>query len=252
MKIPLYPEELLANKNMFAGKIMQQLTHDSLKEAMDELFGAIEMRGGALKKPFVLLCKTEMSKALSSIYPELKVVTTDEMVESIDHDPEIVCVVTDEEKFPNHYIVLSDAKEIGGYLNGRVSLPQSALIAVKGFSVKKNITVPYSAKEFEEIVWDIVSRVAELEFAEREHDTLKSVTIYSDFMLMTMTHLGIVKNRVFLDFAPVKVEHNAQNKSRITLNFKNGTSVTMMTDEEYSEHSASDMRSTVLDGLFGR
>jgi hypothetical protein len=258
-------EEILANRNMFAGKIMQKLTHDELKAAVDELMGAIEIRGGKLEKPITLLCKEAMSKALKKIYPTLECVDDDD-IGMVDQDSaeEILCIVTKDEKFPEHYIVLSDLHNMYEHLAGNLSSPQSALLAVKGFKTEKEKFVIYEADNFESIVWDIIGQIAEMEFKEREHDSLKSIVVYSDFMMYSLIQLGFVSGEVplFLGKVMVKLEHQAEKKSRITLVFKSGTSITMMTKEEAARdqtveeepdaYMKGDMMGAVLEGMFGK
>jgi len=264
MSAPIFAETLLVNPKMFAGKIVQQLTHDEMKTSMDELFEAIVIRGGKLSPTYVMLCKLEMSKALKGIYPELTVINTDELLEydeaDIEAEDEILCVITDDENFPSHYIVLTDTKSLIPFMKKEDYYLQSALMAVKGFNPKNHTLKPYEADKFEDITWNIIGEVAEREFAAKDRDTLKSVTIYSDFMLLSLTQTGVIKDRnVFLDFAPVKVDHDPSRKTHITLHFKSGNAVTLLPQEEQLENTAKeeasmkgDLRSSVLDGLFGK
>lgn len=262
MNTRLYPETLLTNRNMHAGDILQELTLDALRGSIEKLVGAIEMRGGTLTKPLILLCRADMSRALKDVYEDLVCATTDDVMDKAEYTTGLLCVVTDEEQFPEHYIVLSDVENFRGYMNGGNYAPHAALIAVKGFVPNRSIIAPYEAEDLNQIAWDIISRVEKQEFASSEHDSLRSMTIYSDFMHMTLIHEGVVKERMFLDLVPVKVKHNSAKRDHILLEFKSGLSVTLMTQEEYHDHEEKetekvasmqgDLRSTVLDGLFGK
>ena len=258
-------EEILTNRNMFAGKIMQELTHDELKSSIDELFGAIGMRGGKLEKPFVLLCKKRMSAALKEIYPSMCLVEEDDASLVDDGMPdEIVCIVINAEKFPEHYIVLSDLENMRDYLSGASSSPKSALLAVKGFNTNKDAVAVYAAEGFENIAWDIIGQIAEVEFSEREHDSLSYITVYSDFMMYSLMHLGFVSGRepLFLGRILVKLSYNSENKGKLKLSFKSGKTVMLMSEKDYEKASnenkkaedamKNDMMSAVLEGMFGK
>lgn len=258
---------ILENRNLFAGKIMDGLSHDVLRSSINELFEAIEIRDAKLDKPFVLVCGKNMSKALKNIYPNITCID-EEDIGLIDNDTadELVCIVTDDKAFPEHYIVLSDLENIKGFILGDISSPHSALLAVKGFKapeINKESVIVYAASNIENIVWDIIGQIAETEFSEKEHDSLNFITIYSDFMLYSLINLGFVSGEtsMFLGKVLVKVSYNFENRGKILLSFKSGKTIMLVAEkedevdmkkEEEKQTNKGDMVSLVLDGLFGK
>ncbi len=261
MKKSLRVQELLVSQTMYAGEILKELNDDTMAQAIENLMGAIEIRGGNLDSPLVLLCKKAMSEELIKLTPTLESITTDQLLDKDEFLRSLVCVVTDEEKFPEHYVILTDAEQLKRFMNEGIT-PHSALIAVKGFTTTKNIVSEYVAHNMNDLVWEIIAKVADQEFAEREHDQLRSITLHSDFMLMTMIYEGVVnENRVFLNTVPVKMKYDATKRTSILLEFKNGVSITLSTKKDIEKNDTTQkladnlkngMLSAVLEGQFGK